>query len=82
MPAARAHTTHTDWNNERYGVKRNDTGMSDLTVRFPATEAYAGESREAGYNGLYMFHVANSWVRAGACACVYLQACDARKACG
>ena len=52
-----------------YGVKRNDTGAADLTVRFPAAAPYEGESREAGYNGLYMFHTAHSWVR-GRCACV------------
>ncbi len=97
----------TDWNNERYGVKRNETGMADLTIRwaalrehktprkqklcpllhtaanhhrnrptncnqprptatnrprFPDTAAYAGENMEAGYNGLYMYHTAHSWV--------------------
>ncbi|GBF90605.1 hypothetical protein Rsub_03177 [Raphidocelis subcapitata] len=52
-----------DWNNEAYGVKRNMTGMADLTVRFPSVSAYEGESKEAGYNGLYMFHTAHSWVR-------------------
>ncbi|KAI8466265.1 MAG: hypothetical protein J3K34DRAFT_460951 [Monoraphidium minutum] len=52
-----------DWNNERYGVKRNETGMSDMTVRFPADAPFQGENREAGFNGLYMFHTGNSWIR-------------------
>jgi hypothetical protein len=24
----------TDWSNERYGVKRNETGMADMTIRW------------------------------------------------
>ncbi|KIZ02519.1 hypothetical protein MNEG_5438 [Monoraphidium neglectum] len=51
-----------DWNTPTSGVKRNITGMSDLTIRFPADAPYAGESKEAGYNGLYMFHTAHSWI--------------------
>lgn len=41
--------------------------MSDLTIRFPADVAYEGERKEAGYNGLYMFHTAHSWVSGSIC---------------
>lgn len=42
-------------------MKRNYTGAADLTIRFPVTP-WPGESREQGFNGLYFFHTANSWV--------------------
>ncbi|WIA28982.1 hypothetical protein OEZ86_011499 [Tetradesmus obliquus] len=52
-----------DWNNEQYGVKRNFTGVADMTIRFPAGAKFAGEGKELGYNGLYFYGTAHSWVR-------------------
>eukprot|EP00882_Tetradesmus_deserticola_P020278 GHRQ01021881.1.p1 GENE.GHRQ01021881.1~~GHRQ01021881.1.p1 ORF type:complete len:122 (-),score=37.41 GHRQ01021881.1:646-1011(-) len=37
--------------------------LATLPCRFPSTGKFAGEGREVGYNGLYFFGTAHSWVR-------------------
>jgi hypothetical protein len=37
-----------------------------LSFRFPGDKPYGGENREVGYNAIYMWHVAHSWVRRAA----------------
>ncbi|KIY99225.1 hypothetical protein MNEG_8737, partial [Monoraphidium neglectum] len=51
-----------EWANGCCGVRRNHTGLSDLTIRFPGDKPYGGENREVGYNAIYMWHVAHSWI--------------------
>eukprot|EP00879_Flechtneria_rotunda_P032519 GHRR01035736.1.p1 GENE.GHRR01035736.1~~GHRR01035736.1.p1 ORF type:complete len:835 (+),score=148.35 GHRR01035736.1:180-2684(+) len=52
-----------DFVNGGYGLKRNFTGLADLTIRFPGNQAYPGENKEVGYNGLYFYGTSNSWLK-------------------
>lgn len=46
----------------RFAPTVQDVGIENLTLRFP-DEVYRGHFSEVGYNGIFFYMVANSWVR-------------------
>lgn len=54
----------TVWRPEihRYNPTVQDVGVEHLTLKFK-TRPYSGHFNEEGYNGIFLAHVANCWVR-------------------
>lgn len=38
-------------------------GCAGAVCRFPGSTMYAGEGKEVGYNGIYFYGTAHSWVK-------------------